>query len=359
MKRNGKIELLRFLFGAAIVILHSNTFKESGSFFPRASLGVDFFCLVSGYLMAVSISKKNSAGPSADLGKETQNFLKRKIGALMPDFLIAYVIGFCVMQIRWHDSGIFELLKRFARCIWEPLFLTMAGFGDVRTNGVDWYLSAMILSMLVLYPLCRKYFSMFTRVIGPILAFLILGYFYLEYKTTVSVYARVGLNYKGTLRVFAEIALGASCYPLIQYLQGLRLTKTAKFLISLAEGSIYGMIFFYMAAAKDASSDFACLLLIFVGTCLAWSQQGLFSGCFNNQLCAFLGKISLPLYLSHIYWGRVVTICFPGRTYVETLKIYLLLALITTVFIYSVSEILRRNKEKIFRFFRIAFLAQP
>lgn len=298
MKRNGKIELLRFLFGAAIVILHSNTFKESGSFFPRASLGVDFFCLVSGYLMAVSISKKNSAGPSADLGKETQNFLKRKIGALMPDFLIAYVIGFCVMQIRWHDSGIFELLKRFARCIWEPLFLTMAGFGDVRTNGVDWYLSAMILSMLVLY-------------------------------------------------------------PLIQYLQGLRLTKTAKFLISLAEGSIYGMIFFYMAAAKDASSDFACLLLIFVGTCLAWSQQGLFSGCFNNQLCAFLGKISLPLYLSHIYWGRVVTICFPGRTYVETLKIYLLLALITTVFIYSVSEILRRNKEKIFRFFRIAFLAQP
>lgn len=359
MKRNGKIELLRFLFAAAILIQHSETFAENGSFFPHAALGVDFFCLVSGYLMAVSISKKNCAGPSVDLGKETQSFLKRKISALMPDFLIAYVIGFFVMQFKWQDSGILEFLKRFAQCIWEPLFLTMAGFGSVRTNGVDWYLSAMILSMLVLYPLCRKYFSMFTRVIGPILAILVLGYFCLKYKTTVSVYARVGLNYKGTLRVFSEIALGASCYPLIQFLQSLKLTKPAKFLISLLEGSMYGMIFLYMALAKSSSNDFACLLLIFVVTCLAWSQQGMFSGFFNNKLCAFLGKLSLPLYLAHSYWRWVMTICFPGRTYLELLKIYILLALVTTVFIYSVSEILRRNKEKIFRFFRIAFLAQP
>ena len=63
MKRNGKIELLRFIASVYVLMFHIDKyvlklppFKFSNeislAFFPHGSVGVEFFFLVSGYLMA-------------------------------------------------------------------------------------------------------------------------------------------------------------------------------------------------------------------------------------------------------------------------------------------------------------------
>lgn len=66
-QRNGKIELLRFIFCMAVLLFHCEKYVlgepslEKGyhlSLFCHGSMGVEFFFLVSGFLMAKSISKK-------------------------------------------------------------------------------------------------------------------------------------------------------------------------------------------------------------------------------------------------------------------------------------------------------------
>lgn len=58
-KRNGKIELLRFLFAVIIVLHHSRQLLgDENCLFLGGSLGVEFFFIVSGYLMMSSIEKR-------------------------------------------------------------------------------------------------------------------------------------------------------------------------------------------------------------------------------------------------------------------------------------------------------------
>ena len=67
-KRNGTIDILRFLFCIGILLFHIEKyiFEEPSlkngihfDFFPHGSIGVEFFFLVTGWLMAKSIFLHN------------------------------------------------------------------------------------------------------------------------------------------------------------------------------------------------------------------------------------------------------------------------------------------------------------
>lgn len=78
--RNGKIDFLRFVFSICIVLNHAKIFLPAGPLADRFmgySLAVEFFFLVSGYLLMATIEKaeKNRALP---LPKETGRFMLRK-----------------------------------------------------------------------------------------------------------------------------------------------------------------------------------------------------------------------------------------------------------------------------------------
>ena len=342
-QRNGKVEFLRFMFCIIIMMMHSSTFVPEGTknfFKSRGGLGVEFFFLVSGYLMAVSISKAPIL-QEGTLGKETQKFLGRKIKALMPNFLVAWVIGYIVTVVTYKDFSPMAWIKKIADTLWEPLFLEMAGFGRVRVNGVDWYISAMLIAMLFLYPLCRKYFSMMTRVIAPLIGILILGYLFYNVKTTVGVTTYMTIAYRGMLRAIGIICIGISCYPLIEWFKKQKLTNAGKLLVTVAEAGIYGLIIGYMALANSKNYDFVAILLIVTGVVLSFAHQGFFADKFDNRFCLLLGKFSLSIYLGHVYWGRLLNKWYPDGEYLELFKAYVLLALLTAIAIYWISEILK------------------
>lgn len=64
MKRNAKLDGLRFLYAVPVFLLHSMNFHTKGYIFPGGALAVEFFLIMSGYLMAVSIDKKYQRGGS-------------------------------------------------------------------------------------------------------------------------------------------------------------------------------------------------------------------------------------------------------------------------------------------------------
>ena len=57
-KRNGAIDLLKFLFSLMIVIYHGRLFANAENpLFRAGKIGVEFFFIVSGYLMAAKAEK--------------------------------------------------------------------------------------------------------------------------------------------------------------------------------------------------------------------------------------------------------------------------------------------------------------
>ena len=95
-KRNGKIELLRFIFCILILFFYcdvdmfevSKNFNHGFSFFRHGYVGVEFFFIVTGYLMVKSsLSKRRVNTP---IGKDTVNFLAGKVTASMPAHIPAF-----------------------------------------------------------------------------------------------------------------------------------------------------------------------------------------------------------------------------------------------------------------------------
>lgn len=369
-KRNGKIELLRFVCCAIIVLRHSSVFTPNGirNLFSRGALGVEFFFFVSGYLMAVSAAKKRDVYPN-QLGRETSQFIGRKITALMPHYLIAWFVAFAITEISKRNFNLYKGVQSFLDQIWELLFVSYAGFGPINaSNSVVWYISAMLIAMAILYPLCRKYYDMYIHVIAPLIGVIIVGYLFRTTDTTLSPATVIGPFYKGLWRAFAEISLGAAGYPIVQAMKRLNLKRFAKCTISVAEIACWAFAVMWMQYGDNRRFDVLAALCIYAAVLLAFTEQGSFAECFNKKWCYALGKISLSLYLCHIAWGRAVNREY-GRwlgeqlmtyshevQYIILLVIYVGLSLITAIAVEYISEYLKRNSAKILEWTKSRFL---
>ena len=122
-KRNGKIEFLRFLFAVIIVLHHSRYLvSDEKCIFLGGSLAVEFFFIVSGYLMMATIEKKRLTNSSVlMLGNETLQFILKKVKSVYPDVLIAWIIA-CVFISYVKDNSFFEVILLFFNSFLRSLY---------------------------------------------------------------------------------------------------------------------------------------------------------------------------------------------------------------------------------------------
>lgn len=278
-------------------------------FFPGARIGVDFFFIVSGYFMAVSIKKKNQFGVSQDLGAETQDFLFNKIGRFYPELIVSSVVGFFWMEFSWRDTSLAALLKRVVRLVWEPLLIRMAGFNDSKIIGTAWYISAMLLTMLVAYPICRKWFSISSCVLAPCIAIFIHGYFFRTGNNAVNLYNMIGLTYRGMLQAVADISLGVAFVPFVERLKKRKYTDVEKTIVTIIVIAIWLAAFANMAMSDKSSYSVVGVLQIAIGFCLTIANVDNLEKQLPKGLCYVLGKSSLLIYLSHDYIVKALK-CF-------------------------------------------------
>ena len=97
-KRNGAIDFWKFVFCMIIAIYHGRYMGGSvpyALFKDGGYLAVEFFFLVSGFLMAKS-AKRAEETSRLQLGTETAQFIWHKAKIILPYFIFAYIVGRCV-----------------------------------------------------------------------------------------------------------------------------------------------------------------------------------------------------------------------------------------------------------------------
>ena len=312
--RSGKIEFNRFMFCVFILIFHFDKYylgleKFSNVDFEftkcaHGAMGVEFFFLVSGFLMAKKAYKNYKQAGTIDgsrLSNETLSFMWGKYKAIFPYHVVAFIM-LVIIKFLVEKPELGKGIRMLFGSIPNFLLIEMSGFGSVGINPIEWYISAMLLCMFIIYPIIRTHYDMFVKVIGPILAIFILGYMYYTTKGLTGVKQWMGVGYKSVFRAFAELSLGCTAYEICRIISEKKreISVQTKVLLTCIEALCYAFTIEFIVSNLPREYEFYALITLFVGVTLSFSEVTYGNKMFQNKFFFFLGKATLPMYLCQL-----------------------------------------------------------
>jgi len=343
-ERNGSIELLRFLFALSIVGIHLEGISDF-RWMHNGHYGVEFFFLVSGLFLAQS-AQRYLAG-THDIADSTRGFVLKKICQFMPYVLVACFISLVLYSIPCYLRGDANLIVDLVDSVPAILMLAMSGMctGTTVVDNSMWYLSAMTIGMLILFPLYLRYNKIARMVFFPLIGIFSIGYLQLNYGYITLTWESSGSFYYGMVRAIGEMSLGIVCYDLGCHLRSLPFTRFGKVLIStvLVLSLVAVALFIYGHVYYSHSTSILVLMAIILVI--------LYSGVLWNVPCgrvvALLGAVSLTLYVIHPVVLRV-SIMYLGDSATVNSGIPLLIASVLSAFaLYYLVDFLMGRKESI------------
>ena len=322
-KRNGEIELLRFIFCLLVVLFHCNkdifnlisSHHYAYALSPRGYIGVEFFFMLSGYFMALGIDKKKNSAP---LGTDSVRFIWKKYFSIFWYHIIAFVALFTVHTLINQD---FTMDKLF-NVIPGALLITRTGIRLYDINGVEWYLSAMILVMAAMYPVAKRHFEVYAKAIAPISAALIYGWLIHKYHTISGTTVWTELGYRCMWRAAAGLNVGLFMYCCVKALKRREWSKKEATTAKIARWIMFGSICVYAMCRNPGQYEIYAVIVIFIALVLAFTFPFENANWLDSKAVAWLGRMSLPLYLNQ---NLAILI---GKTYLRELNDVLLVVLI-------------------------------
>lgn len=347
-KRNGAIDFWRFIFSLLIVFCHMTLcpsfYYNDVKWFKSGSIGVEFFFILSGFLMAKSSIKE------LPIGKATSVFIIRKWMGILPTYIFAYTVSIIVKYFLNYGS----FVELFTGSIFEIFFLQMAGLSPILNNheymvGATWYISAMLLVMIILFPLMYKNRDVFFNILAPLFAIAILGYF---------CSAKGSLEFAdgyGLLRAIAEISLGCVSYNIYLKISKIRATKLLSIICTIVEFSCYMIVLLGAWFVYRGEWDFIAVLLLAIGIIITFSGLSYSGKIFSAPIFLWLGKYSLAIYLNQYIWLRLLqNLNMPLPVWLDITLVMLLTATSSLVCVFVidfVKDIWNLYKKKITKLF--------
>ena len=289
-------------------------------------------------------------GEMTGIGSETLHFILHKIRSFLPEFLIAWWIGFVLIGVV-RQYGVLDYLKAFGNDFWELTLVKMSGLFTHGIDGAMWYLSAMLLGMAILYPLLRTKRDLMTHLVCPLLALFLYGYLCQAEGHPRDPIVWLGVCYKGLVRAVAGLCTGVVICMAVRRLKRFSpsgLTKTGNALAIGVQLLCLILAIRYMAEQEPSEYDYFYMFLLMLLVLLSFAGFGLESVLGNSQrlhlLSAFLGKYSLSLYLGHLYFAQHVNELLPEELYSGKIRmtVYLAAAFANGLLVMGLSALYRR-----------------
>ena len=341
-KHNGIIGLWKFLFCIMIILHHGKDFNYENSrrLFVGGNIAVEFFFIVSGFLMAKSALNKKDFDKD-NLGKETFNFILKKIKSFLPYTITAGIILLII-------NNIFESIsiRNNILSMLDIFLIEMTGIKIRILNGPLWYISSMLICMAILYPLIRKYKYNYIYIFLPLSVLLIMGYSNHLFNNLKGIHEWVGFTYRGNLRAFADLSIGIFIYAIYENLKNIEFTFIGKLVLTIIE--IIGFIFPFIIGnfVKNPSQfDIIVIILLSISILIAFSEKTLEYNIMNNKIIKYLEKLSISMYIFHYPIGKTMlyTKYFKKFTYIQNLFFFIIFTFFVSVILTYIINILKKN----------------
>ena len=295
-RRLGEIDFWKFAASVFIVLFHTRTFYEPDLFPSGFSMAVEFFFVVTGFFFAASVYRDERPFSGKTIGKETVQFIFRKLNGFLYTFLICFALSAaaCVFQ---NGARTYMNAEALMNGLFEVTLLSNVTGTPCSIIPADWYLSAMMLSLFLLYPFFRRSKDLFSAYAAPLLAVSLLGYLLAVYGV-IGNEAAGSFPPKNVVRAVCAICFGVTAYRAAALLGRRRLSAAGKALCT-AGAALFALLTFASLFFINGKTQPLVVVFSAAFVALAASGQSAAAKLFPAALCRRLGEFSLSLYLSH------------------------------------------------------------
>ena len=186
------VEALRFIFMVVIAVWHFGRINP----FTHGYIAVDFYFLLSGYLLYGSYTKHKY-----DAMRYTEEKLKR----FYPEYILVFIIAFLMkLHLLLRDN---DAVTTFLNAISEGLLIHSVGIFGGGVNQPAWYISVLIVGGGLLYAILYEYKKIAISIIFPLFALITYTYL-LGINGSIEQFAICGGVCQCLLRGMAGMAVG-------------------------------------------------------------------------------------------------------------------------------------------------------
>lgn len=299
--KNYTIEFWRFVFTMFVVMGHlAASTVLTGETFRNGGMGVEFFFVLSGFLLYQGYQKNWKREDSA-LGY-TINLMRRRIVRFAPVYYICFAVGagYHIWLYSMYTNKTAMDILNFEKGLWpELVFLNSLFFHPDSANSATWYISALLIGTLLLTLVLtitdKIKIKSWVIMLGVFVVCFYLHFFGLHF------FGRWGESAFRITRALYGLALGGICWILAAKIGEMQMNFWKKGCISLIEiiciiGIVWCMFFY-----KGSFEMRIPLLFLYAGLIMvSFIQKSVIAVLMNRRVFAFLGTISYAIYVSHL-----------------------------------------------------------
>ena len=330
-KRNSYLDVAKFLFSIIIILYHFDVFFLGGY------IVVEAFFMISGFFLMSSVKKSDDTLP---LGEQTAKFVAHKYKSIAFFLIPSAIIG-CIAYIWIIPRPTESVLMQASLMIFEMLPTQVAGFNGFYATGVSWYLSALFIGCMIVFPLAKRFKTGFTLWIAPLAAILCYGYLTcnFSYIGVPNLWINQLFN-SGLLRAIAGLCAGCFLHECSVRLGDKRPSLTGKILMTLLEVVGWGYCVYVMHNYPESMYDASVVFIMFGLLLIGINRYSYLTDLIQFRWTKHLATVSTVVYLNHYYWGRLILKVLPDLSRGKQIALYLALIAVSSTFVYFVGRLL-------------------
>ncbi len=365
----GRIDSLtgaRFPAIICIVFSHFEFLEQYGVFgyiysryFHNATMGVDFFFMLSGFGMMLSSIKSNPSGDESIGGLNGSiRFAKRHVKKIYTPYLFFLIIGIpYVFLVNHFEQGrpLATVVSKSVMYFLCDLTLLQSATGKWNFshsfNGVCWFLSCLFCIYLI-SPLIMKCLKRYIRTVRRAVAGIMIS---VMLSVTLSfVFSCIEAHtvfddlsqsspYRRVFYVIPGMIL-AQLFSVMKQSRRIRIRIIEKGLFEYLSAGVSIVWFFLRGTAEPALGSFVYVVDMILACCVLFALafgKGKISGFFSRKTMVFLGDISMYIFISH-YVIRNYTDLFVRLYRLNSIGIGILETVIILILSFACSIVLHK-----------------
>lgn len=326
-------EFYRFFFIFFICFLHleEDIFDRNHIVANAGYLGVDFFLLLSGFVAGLN----HHDSPI----RSTFKFIWNRVKKLYPDFLFSVLLMFTLWLCYDNQNGYKGIIEHVWKSKYQFVFANSLYPTNLEMRSI-WFLSYWLMGMIVISAVLKRGYL---KLVGALAISFMSWHVYNRGSLFNDPITQEYIWSIRLVKCVAEVVIGALAYNAYEYLKEMRFSNLGKLLLSIIEFCSVAFVVFIMSRKGRNMMDYDVLIAFILIIILSFLNKTYLSKLLDNKLSIFLGRMSLPIYLYHLFVVKIAYI------YMSATENKLLIYTVVVAGIIVVSIFCHLIVEKLFR----------